>query len=118
MKYRLIKADVPSDFSSEVLGTNANDLANEVYPSLAMKPDMLQDIIFNGGQNLEAYINTNYIQNLADQYTSNNQNYDAGTLNVDSANMSKAVFNNICNKLESMNFKEVLSYFGVILVRQ
>lgn len=118
MRQRLIKASVPTDFSSDILEVNANDLSNEVFQSISTNKNILQDIIFNNGQNFLNYINTNYIQDLVNEYMGKNQKYDADQLNDDADNLTKAIYNNICNKLEAMSLNDILSYFGLALIQQ
>ena len=43
MRQRLIKASVPTDFSSDILEVNANDLSNEVFQSISTNKNILNE---------------------------------------------------------------------------
>lgn len=113
---RLALTDI--DFKSDLLGCNATDLSQEVYNRMANDKDTMENILFGDGESFMAFVKSNFLQQYSDEYTTNNPDYDAGALNTELDNMGKAIYNNICNKLEVMNVKDMLQYIGIQLARK
>ena len=84
---RLKIATVDPNYQSELLNTNATDLATQIMGQFTGNKDVLQDIMFNNGQNTMQTIDTNYVQNLANTYTEENPNYDANALTADTTSL-------------------------------
>ena len=113
---RLALTDV--DYKSEMLDCNATDLSQEVYYKLSNDKDTIKDILFGNGDSFMSFVQSNFLQSYIDDYTMNNTEYNSGDLNAEIEIMKKAIYNNICNKIEAMYVKDLLQYIGIQLVRK
>jgi len=107
-----------TDYSSELLNVEATDIANDVYVSFSTNKDLVENILFGDSEEFLQTITTKFLQPISDEYTQNNTDYDAGQLNEELDNLKFSIYNIICNKLEAMNVKDLLTFIGITLVRK
>lgn len=115
---RRLIATVPTDFKSDLLNIEATEIADNIYVAFATNKDLVSNILFEDGSKFLEFVSSMHIQPLVDDYVQNNQDYDAGQLEEETTNLKYAIYNIICNKLEAMNVKDLLTYIGITLIRK